>query len=182
MDAINEQELYAYREFGSELMDNMPLHSGSGVAIRHEVDVEMLEMPAYKSDWLGDTMERAIFKETYKAMLPYTELGYKTLGLPPVALDPSYSFMYSDEEKAIARTEFEAQQVVQRSRAEKFESAFGDYRRDKQGLVRREVNLDEDLYGEGNPDDMDQKISEPPDTRGGVEAPPQRCRVGEGVL
>ena len=48
-------------------------------------------------------MERAIFKETYKAMLPYTELGYKTLGLPPVALDPKYSFMYSDEEKAIAR-------------------------------------------------------------------------------
>ena len=71
-------------------------------------------------------------------MLPYTELGYKTLGLPPVALDPKYSFMYSAEEKAIARTEFEAQQVVQKSRTEKFESAF-DYRRDKQGLVRREI-------------------------------------------
>ena len=124
MEAIKEQEQYAFREMGSELLDNMPLHSGSGVAIRHEVDLEMLEMPAYKSAWLGDTMERAIFKETYKAMLPYTELGYKTLGLPPVALDPSYSFMYSEEEKAIARVEYEAQQAVQRSRAEKFESGF----------------------------------------------------------
>ena len=139
MEAINEQEQHAFSEMGSELLNNMPLHSGSGVAIRHEV--EMLEMPKYKSAWLGDTMERAIFKETYKAMLPYTELGYQTLGLPPPALDPKYSFMYSDEEKAIARAEFEAQQVVQRSRAEKFESAFGDYRRDKQGLVRREVKL-----------------------------------------
>ena len=83
MEAINEQEEHAFRDMGSELLDNMPLHSGSGVAIRHEVDLEMLEMPAYKSAWLGDTMERAIFKETYKAMLPYTELGYKTLGLPP---------------------------------------------------------------------------------------------------
>ena len=59
VNLIEEQEEYVYGDMMEYMLNNVPLKSDDAVAIRHEVDVEMMERPRAKqrSVWMGDGEE-----------------------------------------------------------------------------------------------------------------------------